>query len=134
MSEENQRMMKAIQYAFIPVSNSILHWSRYAYGDVVNEHGAASSPAWQPVFVKDHSHWARLLIPDGEIVFGQLADPPPSCQNVSAFGDLVHGPVADLSQHRGISIRKSRHVLRPFNCLALPRHATDGNTMNQQES
>jgi hypothetical protein len=73
----------------------------YAYGDVVNEHGEASSPAWQPVFVADHSHWARMLVPDGEVVFGQLADPPPSCHNTSLYGDPLLGPIADLSQHRG---------------------------------
>ena len=76
----------------------------YAYGDVVNEHGQVrhchpprpskqrgiflkvaivsvtqgASPTWQPVFVADHSHWARLLVPDGEAVFGQVADPPPT--------------------------------------------------------
>ena len=73
----------------------------YAYGDVVNEHGEGSSPTWQPVFIADHSHWARLLVPDGEAVFGQVADPPPSCHNLSSFGDPANGPIADLSQHRG---------------------------------
>lgn len=70
---------------------------------MVNEGGAASSPAWQPVFVADHSHWARLLVPDGEAVFGQLADPPPSCQNLSLYSDPKRGPIADLSQWRGNS-------------------------------
>lgn len=74
---------------------------RYAYGDVVNEYGQPVSPTWQPVFVADHSHWARMLVPDGEAVFGQLADPPPSCNNLSLFGDPVRGPIADLDQHRG---------------------------------
>ena len=73
----------------------------YAYGDVVNEHGEASSPAWQPIFVADHSHWARMLVPDGEVVFGQIADPPPSCHNTSTWSDPLLGPIADLSQHRG---------------------------------
>ena len=44
---------------------------------------------------------ARLLVPDGEAVFGQVADPTPSCHNLSSFGDPANGPIADLSQHRG---------------------------------
>ena len=45
----------------------------------------------------------RLLVPDGEAVFGQLADPPPSCQNLSLYSDPKRGPIADLDQWRGNS-------------------------------
>ena len=62
---------------------------------MVNEHGPESSPAWQPVFLADHSHWARMLVPDGEVVFGQLADPPPSCSNVSSFGRYLAVSASD---------------------------------------
>lgn len=96
----------------------------YAYGDVVNEHGQESSPAWQPVFVADHSHWARMLVPDGEVVFGQLADPPPSCRNVSAFGDPLHGPIADLQQHRGNTFMLATMSTLPK--LAMSEHLKAG--------
>ena len=92
----------------------------YAYGDVVNEHGEASSPAWQPVFVADHSHWARMLVPDGEVVFGQLADPPPSVRNTSNYADPLLGPIADLSQHRGNSF-----MLATIQMLTDPKESSE---------
>ena len=52
---------------------------RYAFGDVV------SPGAWDPVYVQDHSHLARLLVPDGEAFFGQLAAPPPGVHNTSNY-------------------------------------------------
>ena len=42
---------------------SVFGW--YAFGDVVRP------GAWDPVYLPDHSHLARLLVPDGEAFFGQ---------------------------------------------------------------
>ena len=59
-------------------------------------------------------------MPDGEAVFGQVADPPPSCHNVSLFGDPILGPIADLKQHHGntfvlatIQLLKKLETLKP---------------------
>lgn len=83
---------------------SLFPW--YSYGDVV------SPTAWQPAYLPDHSHLARLLIPDGEAFFGQEAAPPPSVHNLSTYTDRVNGPIADLSQHRGNSF-----ILAPVQML-----------------
>eukprot|EP00041_Stephanoeca_diplocostata_P032943 m.1073746 g.1073746 ORF g.1073746 m.1073746 type:complete len:801 (-) comp24236_c0_seq7:249-2651(-) len=48
--------------------------------------------AWTPQYASDHSHFARLLVPSGEVFFGELASPPPADDWLSS-----------LSMHKGNS-------------------------------